>query len=484
MGGKYFRLTLFSIILAELFSFCVWYFDLPQFNTIVFFTIAALALILALVKLEYGLYIILAELFIGSKGYLFYLDLGQILISLRIGLFLIVIAVWLLKLIQKKVHFNFRKSKLFTVYGLLFIVFLWGVSNGLLRGNSWDNLFFDANGWLYFALIFVLFDVITSGQQVKKVLSILAAAVSWLAIKTVLIFACFAWDVNWLTFDIYHWVSQTGVGEITYVAANFWRIFFQSHMYSLVAFFIFFCLWIKRDNLKVQKYYPFLIFCTCLPILISFSRSFWLGGIVTSLILFCILKFYQKFPWFKLFNWLGRVVLIFVVSIGLIYVIVGLPSWSQGKAFGALIGRRITELREPAASSRMNQLGPLFKKITKHPILGSGFGTTVRYQSEDPRILEEYPDGWISTYAFEWGWLDIWLKIGLVGMVAYFLLLWKIFRQGWENTKYKGLILGLLMGLVAIAITSITSPYLNHPLGIGYIILISAIISVCLESKK
>jgi O-antigen ligase len=185
------------------------------------------------------------------------------------------------------------------------------------------------------------------------------------------------------------------------------------------------------------------------------------------------LKFYQKFPWFKLFNWLGRVVLIFVVSIGLIYVIVSLPSWSQGKAFGALIERRITEFREPAASSRMNQLGPLFKKITKHPILGSGFGTAVRYQSEDPRILEEYPDGWISTYAFEWGWLDIWLKIGLVGLGIYLLLLSKIWRAGWRRGE-----IGLLMGMVAIAVTSITSPYLNHPLGIGYIILISAIINI------
>ena len=31
--------------------------------------------------------------------------------------------------------------------------------------------------------------------------------------------------------------------------------------------------------------------------------------------------------------------------------------------------------------------------------------------------------------------------------------------------------LGILSGLVALAVLNVTTPYLNHPLGIGYLIL-------------
>ena len=50
-------------------------------------------------KLEYGLLILLAELFIGSKGYLFSYDYGGTLISLRMALFLVVMSAWLGKVV-------------------------------------------------------------------------------------------------------------------------------------------------------------------------------------------------------------------------------------------------------------------------------------------------------------------------------------------------------------------------------------------------
>jgi len=147
---------------------------------------------------------------------------------------------------------------------------------------------------------------------------------------------------------------------------------------------------------------------------------------------------------------------------------------------GNLIADRFGNLQaEAAGATRLNQLEPLTHGILEKPILGHGFGKTLTYISNDPRVLEKYPDGNYTTYAFEWGYLDIALKIGVVGLFIYLALIGYLFFKGISNFQFlisKPLRIGLLVGLVALCVTNIFSPYLNHPLGIGYILLISVII--------
>ena len=114
--GKYFKTSLLFILFALILSFFAYFF--PLFNKVAFFVILALTLVLTLEKLEYGIYILLAELFIGSKGYLFYFDAGGVSVSLRIGLFLIVMAAWLYRRIEKR---DF-KLKLNKWYWILFVL--------------------------------------------------------------------------------------------------------------------------------------------------------------------------------------------------------------------------------------------------------------------------------------------------------------------------------------------------------------------------
>jgi O-antigen ligase len=84
------------------------------------------------------------------------------------------------------------------------------------------------------------------------------------------------------------------------------------------------------------------------------------------------------------------------------------------------------------------------------------------------------PDGQFTTYAFEWGYLDILLKIGLAGLVVYLLLIVKIWRSGWSLGREGDFMpFGLLLGIAALLATNFFSPYLNHPLGIGYLLLCS-----------
>jgi len=82
----------------------------------------------------------------------------------------------------------------------------------------------------------------------------------------------------------------------------------------------------------------------------------------------------------------------------------------------------------------------------------------------------------------------------LFGMIIYLILIFKILRRliisNFQfpiskqilNSKSQllitnyGLRMGFGLALVALLVVNIFSPYLNHPLGIGFIILCSAVI--------
>ena len=72
--NKLFKYTFLFLVLIELFSLLTYL--LPPLNQAAFFVVLALALVLSLIKLEYGLYLVLAELFVGGHGYLFAFDIN------------------------------------------------------------------------------------------------------------------------------------------------------------------------------------------------------------------------------------------------------------------------------------------------------------------------------------------------------------------------------------------------------------------------
>ena len=148
-----------------------------------------------------------------------------------------------------------------------------------------------------------------------------------------------------------------------------------------------------------------------------------------------------------------------------------------GNLDNQIIGR-VGDKKEAALVSRWLLLPEIIKEIRQNPISGQGFGATVTYTSRDPRILENEASGLYTTYAFEWGYLDIWLKIGFLGLIAYLFLMYKIiYTNIVAGLKSDGEIyLGIAASCLFLAIVNIFTPYLNHPLGIGFITASSCLI--------
>jgi O-antigen ligase len=463
----------------------------------IFIALALFALIVSIKKLEYGLLLVFTEIVIGSLGYLFWFDFHGFRLSIRIALWAIVMAVWFVNFLinfiksqkwkitnSQNIALAVKKNPFLPYLVILFASIAWGIINGFLNKNGLKNIFFDFNGWLFFLLLFPVYDVFknASNDLKPKFMSILGAACLWLCIKTLILLYVFSHASSGIILEIYRWVRDTRVGEITNVQGGFYRIFFQSHIFVLIAVFVVLSLIAYyQKNKSANKKTTFLFFCFLAFLLsvniLNFSRSNWVG-LVFGLLLFSILslKFYGWKSTFKLWG-LSAIAAVFGFALIIAVVKFPYPIPTGGFDTSSLLSDRATQITgEAGLSSRWSLFPNLWQKIKKSPVTGSGFGTTITYISSDPRVLEADPSGKYTTYAFEWGWLDIWIKLGLLGVISYIALIIKIFSVGLFNKKDSlfSFNFSLIIGLIAISLISFFSPYMNHPLGISYLILVIA----------
>jgi hypothetical protein len=280
--------------------------------------------------------------------------------------------------------------------------------------------------------------------------------------------------------SFYRWVRETGVGEITMMPSGFVRIFFQSHIFILVAFCVSIIATAKfweeiKSNKKLLAFFVLTQTAIISIIIISFSRSFWVGLIVASPLFIFIA--WKKYGLKKLFSTIILIIVSTVLSAGLIAGVTKFPFPKPGIDFNladALNDRAKNISNEAAASSRYALLPELWREIKNNLIIGGGFGRTISYRSNDPRVLESNVNGIYTTYAFEWGWLDVWLKIGLFGVLFYLFFFGKLIK---DALKEKNWFLDCLaVSLLILAAVNFFTPYINHPLGIGLFLFVAAAI--------
>ena len=497
-------LALGIIVLAlEIWSYLA--FSLPNFSLPIFIFIALIFLVIAIYKIEYALLGVFAELIVGSMGHLFFLELGDFRFSIRIALWLIIISVFALKFLvqfikEKKASPYFQRIKNFgflNIFAFLGLVVAFGLFKGLLSETALTVVINDFNSWLFFLLIFPFLALVDFKDKnfVSDLKIILFASIIWLSFKTLFLLAVFSHNLSF-ALEAYSWLRKTLVGEMT---AGIWpRIFIQSQIFSGATFFVFFALaqvalkkansvlltgtnnfkfclknFLSRDNL-ILIFSSGLTFST---IVLSFSRSFWLAfALVIGLALILIWHFYNFKETLKSLAWL---IISFILGFILIYFITILPlsEFSANSLNRGLSERLSQDSSEPALASRWSLLPVLWSEIKEAPLLGKGFGAEITYISKDPRVLESTPSGEYETSAFEWGYLDIWLKIGLLGLLIYLILLLKVILSAFKFSLAKsGLYLGLGLALVFLSIVHFFTPYLNHPLGIGLLIICACII--------
>ncbi|MFA6603519.1 MAG: O-antigen ligase family protein [Patescibacteria group bacterium] len=497
-----FRAAVPLLVLAEILSFCGLL--LPPFADSGFFIIIGLVAVLALLRPGLAFLILLAELFIGSQGgYLFSFGAGSgLYVSLRIGLFLVVFGAWLARTVATLVRrrgdlkslewlTDMRRAGLFWPYLALLAVFAASAVNGILRGNQFDDVFFDANGYAYFALFPLFIEQLRDRELPARIAGLLAAAVTTSIIKALAVLYFFSHRIFVVASPLYTWVRDTRVGEITIMTGDFYRIFFQSFVFSLAAIFglLLFAAAAGKEKDSGRTESLILGVFAATGLVMSLSRSFWFGGFV-AVIALAILLARLRLPtafWKRLALISAGTA---IAAVALIVAVYSIPFPRKGAdvAWASFLGGRAFSVSgEAAANSRWVLLPELMKAGLRHPFAGSGFGTTVTYTTSDPRLLSTNPTGAYTTFAFEWGYHDLWIKFGLLGLAVYGWWLWRIMRllaapldrtvqeavPDEVQQKTALLAVALLTAMAAILATNVFSPYLNHPLGIGILMLLA-----------
>lgn len=348
-----------------------------------------------------------------------------------------------------------------------YLVFASVLAMGVVRGLILHQPFLraDANAWGYFSLLVPALILLAHEEKrvQTEVRSSIQSGLVMLVLFSLGLFALFAGILpvpsEWMG-ALYHWLRMAGLAEITDTGYHASRIFLQSQIMLVPAW-----LWFLIRSTQDRRPFNWRIWTAWMGIgaalLVSLSRSLWIGLVAASAVVVGLAFALQKEPRSRKDGWrfLGRPLIAGVGALAILALV-------AAPALPSLFGARFMQ-NEPAAMSRWSLLPIMQEGIMKHPILGSGFGATLSYHSSDPRVLAKY-GGTYTTYAFEWGWLGLWYKIGLVGVVALLALLASMIFRATRLSLEKRLF--VISTIVALAVIHLFTPYLDHPLGIGVLI--------------
>ncbi len=487
--GKTFQYALAGLIIIDLLSLAV-FFTASAF-TLTFWVLSLLFFVLALWRFDYAVMVLLLELFVGAKGQMFSASVGGVTVSLRLILFLLVFSVWVVRALYRR-RLRIRHTQQWPWYVAAAAIIVMGGIIGVFRGNGAGNVFYDMNAYLYLGLAGVLYDTLRDHRSIEQLLQLLAASVVFLAIKSLFLLAFFSHQYGAVP-QVYHWVRNTRMYEVTALTRNFFRVFSQSQIYSLIGMFVFLGLLLFGKNDRKQQWsLRVTIFLAFTTVLLSFSRSFWVSLAVVAGVLL---------PWYLHrcgWGW-GRLARYFGAGIGYVAVAVILVSFLANYPYVlnrpgglhplSLFTDRTTDVQEAALYSRFSLLRPMAEAAMDRPILGGGFGTTVTFLSQDPRVVQA-TGGARTTYAFEWGYLDFLVKVGIVGtavFLGWYLNLFLTLRAALRSERDlfgRSLLCGGIFSFLALLVTHATSPYLNHPLGIGWLLILGAVGFTALQMQR
>jgi hypothetical protein len=188
---------------------------------------------------------------------------------------------------------------------------------GLNRFSS-QSVVADANGYWFLLLAPIFFDALQASDWTKAAKLISGTQLA-IAATTVAVLLCFGWLPESFAMQVYTWVRDVRLGEITHVAGSYFRIFFQSHLYSLLAALGGIAAavsgqWPKRWSASVAA-------IAGLAVAASLSRSLWVGLAAGLFALLLGLKKYRGWSAFKLAKLACGVAAVFVFEIFLLQLL-------------------------------------------------------------------------------------------------------------------------------------------------------------------
>lgn len=437
-------------------------------------------------SLLWGVSLAMLEIMVGGHGHLIDAAIGGQAIGLRLGIFAAVMLATAYHLIIKKVRPVFIAERDIPFVFLVGVV-IFGSIRGILH-NGFSAAFNDANAFVTLLYLLPVSMIVWTQDAKRRLLWTLGLGAVWVAGTSVVLLFCFTHlpgDVLW---SIYKFARDARLAEITLLSNPSWLVatlpngpwyfrVFQPDQFYVLIFTLLLCAgWSEWGFAKGKRSILWILGLVLAIDVAGQSRSFWLGLLV-GLGVIGLTVLYDRAPMkrivsAKLFGAAGLTLALVGLWLTVVFPLPMRPDLTNNPFYKG----SGDNTRGLAVTSRWNLLTPLMTEINKAPIFGSGFGTSITYVSDDPRIRATNPTGEYTTDRFEWGYHDVWLKMGIFGLFAFAYLLFVLVRSALRTIREKHddrwIVIGVVSGVVALYAAHVFSPYLNHPIGIGFLIFV------------
>ena len=318
-----------------------------------------------------------------------------------------------------------------------------GLVNSVLNhGIRFSHATPEARVFIYYLLFFAVTNLIKTREQlVRLVYGILFVGVvmaGLMAIQAILGRAVFAGD------------GPAGGDE------NLVRLFNPGFVACYIALIVLICDTALRKDQRFRLVNYLLILLLGLGILTTLARNLLVSGAISLSVLFVLLHQSER-------SRLGGQLLI-LAGIALSGMAVVILLGSEGRLlqyFSAYLDRSSRMFSATILSSqenvliRWNEIEYAWQQITEHPILGIGLKTPYR-----PPFYQGDP----LTYYIHNAYLWIWLKTGLLGLVAFLWLSFRFLQRGFQHWRDSGdsflraVMLGFTLAYLGMIVSNLVAP--------------------------
>lgn len=452
----------------------------------------ALAVVLVLTaavvwrSLPAGIGIAFAEIMMGGHGHLITTDVIGFPVSLRMVIFAAVMGVWAVQFLRRRAIPRVVALR----DGPFVLLFLAVALAGMVgfMANEPAHAFDDMNGYATLLYLLPMISITWNQERKRGLLEVLVGSGIWIVLSTLAILFLFTHLPGPSLHGVYQFVRDARIAEVTLLTGPEWflsllpasapwyfRVFEPAQFFVLSLLLV---LAAARLMLWRGEAMPWGARAVCALAAAAFvagwSRSFFVGAFAGVVVV--LGSAYYDGAQFLRHRARHIVELVTLTAVGAVvfWATIVFPFPSHPNLADAAFYRESSgDERDLAVTSRWNLLDPMFAAIMESPVLGRGFGTEVTFVSDDPRVRATNPSGEWTTYRFEWGYQDIWLKMGLLGLaafVAFGVTLTNAFLYTFRTQPSRWLTVGLFAGVAALFATHVFSPYLNHPIGLGSIL--------------
>ncbi|MFB9757357.1 O-antigen ligase family protein [Ectobacillus funiculus] len=416
------------------------------------------------------------ELFIGGGGRL--IDFG--VLSIRQVLFLLILCTFVFRILKNKQFLDRNVNTFFdfniTSVAIYMLVTWFGVSAliGLIHGHALSTVAMDFFRVSFFLLYFPLAYYISEERYRKsKIISILKYSSLIVAVFTILISLAGKTIFN-NNFDVfYNFINSIMNDDLFFRPSH--SVFYKGHFFVLMGLLVSLNAVLSKQGSKVDVVN--IIVCL-ISIIWSETRGFLLA--IMFGILFIVMMDVKTFTdqikglWKKAVHLLNSKFILKKIVVSLLIVIAvpfmykymtierfGTETVSQQKPKAPAEKPEEPQVNDVSVNSRLEFISAskdlVFKNVPAF-VVGSGYGTEIAGRDS----------------GIEMSFLDILVEQGVIGLALWLYVCFIIFYNYHLVYKAQGSVettdISLLACIAALVLLTNINPFINNPLGIGFIL--------------